>query len=146
VVSTLVETNVLLRQFEPAHAQYRAAVDGTLRLIESGEPVHVAAQNVTEFWAVATRPRQANGLGLDAITAEAAIETIERTFALLPDDPAIHRHWKRLVAQHRVIGRRVFDIRIVAVMLVHGVERILTFNADDFAGYGVEVIDPAAAT
>ena len=141
---TLVDTNVLLRQFEPAHAQYRAAVDGTLRLIECGEPVHVAAQNVTEFWAVATRQRQANGLGLDAVTAEAAIETIERTFALLPDDPAIHRHWKRLVAQHRVIGRRVFDIRIIAVMLVHGVDRILTFNADDFAGYGVEVIDPAA--
>ena len=41
-------------------------------------------------------------------------------------------------------GRRVFDARLVAVMLAHGVGRLLTFNAADFAGLGVAVLEPQA--
>jgi hypothetical protein len=33
------------------------------RLILSGEPVHVKTQNISEFWAVATRSPAQNGLG-----------------------------------------------------------------------------------
>jgi predicted nucleic acid-binding protein len=54
-VTGLVDTNVLLRQFEPGHAHHRAAVDSVTRLILSGDPVHVTAQNIAEFWATATR-------------------------------------------------------------------------------------------
>jgi predicted nucleic acid-binding protein len=55
-LSTLVDTNVLLRQFEPAHDHHGAAVAATMHLIESGETLHVATQSIAEFWAVATRP------------------------------------------------------------------------------------------
>ena len=54
-MSVLVDTNVLLRQFEPDHAHHRAAVDTITRLIERAEVVHVMPQNIAEFWAVATR-------------------------------------------------------------------------------------------
>jgi len=43
-----------------------------------------------------------------------------------------------------VTGRRVFDARLVAVMLAHGVGRVLTFNGADFAGLGVVVLEPGA--
>jgi predicted nucleic acid-binding protein len=113
------------------------------RLIASGEPIHVAAQNVAEFWAAATRPADRNGLGIDVGEATAAVERIEQTFALLPDDPRVYDYWKRLVALHRLVGNRVYDVRLAAVMLVHGIGRILTFNVADFAGYGVEALHPA---
>lgn len=140
----LVDTNVLLRQFEPAHPHHRAAIDSTLRLIARGERLCVTSQNVAEFWAVATRSPTHNGLGLTVPVAAAALDRIEAVFVLLPDDPAIHRRWKRLVTTHAVIGNRVYDARLVAAMLVHGVGRILTFNAADFARYGVEILEPAA--
>ena len=35
-------------------------------------------------------------------------------------------------------GAKVHDTRLVAAMNVHGVGRILTFNANDFTRYGVE--------
>ena len=143
-MTVLVDTNVLLRQFEPGHAHHRAAVDSITRLILSGEPVHVTAQNIAEFWATATRSPAQNGLGLAVAVAVAALEHIEQVFALLPDDPAIYDHWKRLVTAHRVIGNQVYDARLVAAMTVHGVGRILTFNAGDFAHYGIEVIHPSA--
>ena len=145
-MSVLVDTNVLLRQFEPEHAHHRAAVDSITQLILSGEPVHVTAQNIAEFWAAATRPQAQNGLGFAIAVVVAALEHIERVFALLPDRPAIYEHWRRLVTTHGVIGSQVYDARLVAAMMAHGVGRILTFNAGDFARYGIEVIHPSAVS
>ena len=145
-MTVLVDTNVLLRQFEPDHAHHRAAVDSITRLIESGEVVHVTPQNIAEFWAVATRSSAQNGLGLPVAMVAAVLDHIERVFALLPDHPAIYDHWKRLVMKHEVIGNRVYDARLVAAMTVHGIGRILTFDAGDFARYGIEVIHPSAAS
>ena len=143
-MTVLIDTNVLLRQFEPEHAHHLAAVDSIARLVLSGEPVHVTPQNIVEFWATATRTPPQNGLGLTVAVAASAVDHIERVFELLPDEPAIYDHWKRLVTTHRVIGNQVYDARLVAAMTVHGVGRILTFNAGDFARYGIEVIDPSA--
>ena len=78
--------------------------------------------------------------------AAAALGHIERVFALLPDHPAIYELWKRLVTTHGVIGNQVYDARLVAAMTVHGVGRILTFNAADFGRYGIEVIHPSAVS
>ena len=69
---------------------------------------------------------------------------MERVFTLLPDLPAIYAVWKRLVMTHGVIGSKVYDARLVAAMTVHGVGRILTFNAADFSRYPIEILDPAA--
>ena len=85
-MSTLVDTNVLLRQLEPEHDHYRPAIAATTRVIESGESLHVAAQSIAEFWAVATRPAAQNGLGLDVTLASSAIAEIERTYELLLSD------------------------------------------------------------
>jgi predicted nucleic acid-binding protein len=145
-VSVLVDSNVLLRQVEPGHAHHRAALDSTSRLMLSGEPVHVTAQNIAEFWATATRPEARNGLGLAVAAAAAALDHIERVFALLPDHPAIYDHWKRLVTTHGVIGNQVYDARLVAAMRVHGVGRILTFNTADFARYEIDVLHPSAVS
>jgi predicted nucleic acid-binding protein len=144
-VSTLVDTNVLLRRLESTHNHHRAAIAATRRLIESGETLHVAAQSIAEFWAAATRPAAQNGLGLDVALTASAIVEIERTFVvLLADEARVYQHWKRLIFERRVTGRRVFDARLVAVMLAYGIARLLTFNSADFAGLGVTVIEPEA--
>ena len=106
---------------------------------------YVAAQSIAEFWSVATRPAAQNGLGFGVASAASAAAEIERTFeVLLSDEAIVYQHWKRLIVERRVTGRRVFDARLVAVMLAHGVARLLTFNGADFAGLGVMVIDPHA--
>jgi predicted nucleic acid-binding protein len=144
VNGVLVDANVLLRQFEPGHPGYRAALDTTTRLIASGEALYLVPQTLTEFWAAATRPRgrQTNGL-LSLAMARAALDRFELTFTLLPDHPAIYGEWKRLVWIHRVGGNGIYDTRLVAAMLVHGVRSILTFDAG-FARYEVQVSEPMA--
>jgi predicted nucleic acid-binding protein len=82
-VSVLVDTNVLLRLAQPNQGQYRAATDGVARARLAGEALYVTPQNITEFWAAATRPvGAANGLGLTAAAVAAEIATIERLFEL----------------------------------------------------------------
>lgn len=46
--------------------------------------------------------------------------------------PGIYPEWKRVVEQHRVLGVKVYDARLVAVMNLYGVDTILTFNTGDF--------------
>ena len=47
--------------------------------------------------------------------------------------------------EHRVSGIHVHDARIVAAMTVYQVNRILTFDLDDFERYGhITVVNPEA--
>jgi predicted nucleic acid-binding protein len=142
-VSLLVDTNVLLRRADRGHADHRTAVDSVERLLLAGEALHVVPQNIAEFWSVATRPRSSNGLGWAAGQTQAEIDRVERVFALLRDIPQLYDAWKRLVMTHGVLGRQVYDTRLVAALEVHGIDRILTFNIGDFVRYGVTVLDPA---
>ena len=143
-MSVLVDTNVLLRRTQSGGTQYGVAVESVRRLLVTGEPVYYTLQNIAEFWNVLTRPLEANGMGVTTAVALGEVEKIERAMELLPDSPAMYGEWKRLVVRHGVQGVKVHDARLVAAMNVHGVGRILTFNADDFTRYGIEVVHPSS--
>lgn len=86
----LVDTNVLLRladRQQPARPIARRAVD---TLVRRGDTLHLATQNCTEFWNVATRPADKNGLGLSVRHADRVLQRIEARLALLPDVPAVY--------------------------------------------------------
>jgi len=104
--------------------------------------VYFTLQNISEFWNVATRPIANNGLGFSVATVLNEIAKIERYLSVLPDSPSVYGEWKRLVIQRYVLGSKVHDAKLVAAMNVHEVRRILTFNADDFVRYGLEVVHP----
>ena len=113
-------------------------------LLGKGETLHFTLQNISEFWNVATRPLESNGLGFSIDLTVSEVEKIERVLTLLPDTPAIYPEWKRLVAQHSVRGAKVHDTRLVAAMNVHSVRSLLTFNSDDFVRFGIEVLRPTS--
>src|SRR5216684_1214781 len=71
--------------------------------------------------------------------------TFEKALTLLPDVPAIHGAWKRIVAAHKVQGVKVYDARLAAIMSVYSVESVLTFNSVDFERFtNVHAIHPAS--
>ena len=94
------------------------------------------------FWCVATRPITNNGLGFSPTGVLAEINKIEHFLTVLPESPLVYPEWKRLVLRHGITGVRVHDARLVAVMNVHKVRRVLTFDKNDFAAFGIEVIHP----
>ena len=45
----------------------------------------MAAQNLVEFWAAATRPEGENGLGMSVEAATRELAALKRLFSLLPE-------------------------------------------------------------
>ena len=62
-MSILIDTNILLRRVQPAHPSHVVAVESVARLLATGETVYFTFQNIAEFWNVATRAVDKNGLG-----------------------------------------------------------------------------------
>jgi predicted nucleic acid-binding protein len=76
--------------------------------------------------------------------AEAELSSIKKLFRFLNDTPAVYTEWEKLVLQHAISGKNAHDARVVAAMRVHGIPRLLTFNADDFKRFlGITVLTPA---
>lgn len=94
----------------------------------------LAPQIIVEFWVVATRPPQVNGLGWAVEQTRSTIDQLLDRFPLLQESPQIFPNWLNLVTTNRVMGKRTHDARIVAAMLANGITHLLTFNPVDFAG------------
>ena len=113
-------------------------------LLGRGERLVIVPQNLYEFWAVATRSPAANGLGLTTEQTSQWLRFFRRRFTLLGDHQDLLDRWHELVRTHAIRSFRAHDVRIVAAMQCYGIARLLTFNARDFAGLGVTVINPAS--
>ena len=132
----LADTNILLRLTRSDADEYPLIKAALKRLRREGIPLCYTSQNLIEFWRVLTRPKTENGFGLPVEAADHEAKLIETRLDFLPDTPAVHEHWRRLVVEYRVSGRQVHDARLVAVMLAHGILRLLTLNVGDFERYG----------
>lgn len=141
----LVDTNALLRWIDLRSARRPVIIAAIRKLERRGDEVLIAPQILVEFWSVATRPTAVNGLGIEPRRVERLVNRFEKMFPLLHDNSAIHPEWRLLVALTGARGKQVHDARIAAIMRVHGVDHLLTFNGGDFARYpGVVAVDPAS--
>ena len=141
-MAVLLDTNILLRLTQKDHPHSTIALRAVGSLRRGQATMVLMSQNLVEFWAVATRPGTANGLNLTIEQAQAELADFEELVDLLPELP-VHHEWLRLVTKYRVSGKNVHDARLVASMVVHGVEQILTFNGADFTRYAeISVLDP----
>jgi len=143
-MAVLIDTNILLRSLQAGHPHY-ALVDRALAVLRAdNEPLHVAVQNFIEFWTVATRPVESNGLGMAIEEAAQELAALKDLFRLLPEPPSIFDEWKWLVTSCKISGKNTHDARLAATMRLHGITKILTFNGADFRRFpGVIVLEPA---
>jgi predicted nucleic acid-binding protein len=131
-VKWLVDTNIVLISAQTSHPAYDDVARVVGGLLTRGDELFVVAQNLIEFWAVATRPIANNGLGLTIDQATQELTRLKTLFAILPDTADILPEWERLVVKHKVSGKQVYDTRLVAAMSVHGLTHLLTLNTADF--------------
>ena len=145
MTSYLLDTNILLRFCDSASPQHPIAVNSVAVLLTRGEQVFLSAQNLIEYWAVATRPRSANGFDWTPHQTELEIGRLLNLLLFLEDSPGIFAHWRDLVLRYAVSGKQVHDARLVAVMMAHGISHLITFNTSDFARYSsITVVHPAS--
>jgi predicted nucleic acid-binding protein len=68
---------------------------------------------------------------------------MEAVFPLVEETPAVCFYWRTLMEHHEVRGRQVYDARLVAVMLAHGLTHLLTLNPAHFRRFSeITVVEP----
>jgi len=142
----LVDTNVLLRLIQIGHPHQQPALEAVALLrVRDREELVTCAQTLFEMYAVCTRPVDGPnpGLGLAPAAAMAQVETAQSQFHLEPDPPTVILRWKDLAVRYAVTGKSTHDARLAALMVEHGIPRLLTFNDSHFARYTeIEVLNP----
>lgn len=145
-MSYLVDTNVLLRTAQENHSMHKSSVQAVRILFEQGKRLCIVPQNLIEFWVVATRPIEVNGLGLSVTDAFNELEQLKNCFVLLSDTASIFPVWESLIAKYKVTGKPshdTHDTRLVAAMIAHNLTHLLTFNTSDFRRFSeITALDP----
>ena len=129
-----LDTNILLiatDEGRPHHADARHVLK-----VAPARGIHLAisGQVIREYLVVATRPTEANGLGLDATDALANTDVFLRQAVLYDETERVSERLRDLVRDHALTGVRIHDANIAATMLTNGLDTILTQNVRDFSG------------
>lgn len=140
----LLDTNVVLRLGDRDHRMHGAALAAIDWLDANGHECVIVPQVLYEYWVVATRPIEDNGMGMPVADADAAVSQWMTVFRLLLDERGIFGHWRDLVANNDVRGKNAHDARLVAAMKRHGLSNLLSFNKHDFTRFAaINVFTPA---
>ncbi len=141
-----VDSSVIVRAFNRASVDYIASLNFFEAARRAKVELVTFPQNLAEFWAVATRPIESNGLGHSIEDTARRVALIERFGKVMPEHPQAYQHWKQLVTAHEVKGKTTHDARIVAQMMAHGIGSLVTFNIGDFVRYtDIAAITPEQA-
>ena len=128
----LLDTNILLRASDRNSPRYNLAVNSVASLIARGDECVITLQVLIEFWVVATRPIDVNGLGWNVEQTNFKINRLINQFALVEETEAIFSQWLDLVTRYQIKGKRTHDARLMAVAIASSITHILTFNPKDF--------------
>ncbi len=132
MIQYLLDPNILLRSADRSSTQHPLATESVAQLLEEGNECVITSQVLIEFWVVATRPLEVNGLGWSIQQTQSYLNQLLDDFTLVEETPAIFTEWFQLVTAHKIKGKRTHDLRILAVMKAHALSHLLTFNPEDF--------------
>jgi predicted nucleic acid-binding protein len=96
-MKVLLDSNVILRLFQPNHPHSPIAEAAILQLEQMRFSLCLVPQNIYEFWVVATRPVGQNGLGLSSDDARESVDGLLRQVQLLRDERGVFGNWISLV-------------------------------------------------
>ncbi len=138
----IVDANVLVYAMDadaPQHAASRALLEAAR---DSSTTLYVTSQILCEFYSVVTNARRVSNPRSpgDALRAISGLLTF---LHVLPIPARTVEGWLDLLRRHPVTGGDIFDLQIIATMQANGIQRIYTFNSDDFAAFSeLAVVTP----
>jgi predicted nucleic acid-binding protein len=128
----VVDTNVLLAATDISRAAHVAATEF---LNEDERRLALTPQIVREYLAVATRPVEVNGFGLDGTDAVANVKQFLDDMDLLSEDAVTTAGLMDLIGGQAAAGKQVHDANVVAVALAHRASAIVTDNRRHFSRF-----------
>jgi predicted nucleic acid-binding protein len=128
----LLDTNILLRIADTSSPQHPLVLAAITNILSKGDKCVITSQVLIEFWVVATRPVEVNGLGWTPQETTQKIRQFIAQFRFLEETKEIFTNWHQLVTTHNIKGKRTHDVRLLAIMTVYNIPYLLTLNPNDF--------------
>ncbi|MGL5817573.1 MAG: type II toxin-antitoxin system VapC family toxin [Phycicoccus sp.] len=135
----VLDTNVLLAATDEGRHDHAAAVAALNAWPASGMVLYTSGQILREYLVVATRPVENDGLGLARTDAVANVRAMAARLRLLAEDAKVSARLLELLDGVECTGQQVHDANVVATMLVHGIDTVVTINTRDFVRFGHHV-------
>jgi predicted nucleic acid-binding protein len=132
----MLDTNVILSATDESRDQHRQAMLIFNNWAGSGTTLYASGQIMREYLAVATRPADKNGLGLKQADAVANVRAFRARASLLTEDSKVADCLLGLLDEIPCAGKQIHDANVVATMLVHGIEYLITMSLADFTRFG----------
>ncbi|MDY6938711.1 MAG: type II toxin-antitoxin system VapC family toxin [Cyanobacteriota bacterium] len=137
----LLDTNIILRFCNPTDVQHELVTQAVINLLAQADECYLSTQVLIEFWVVATRPTDVNGLGWSIEQTRHIIDGLLDRFPIVEESFQLFPKWLNLVTENNIKGKRTHDARIVALMLTSDIHHVLTLNPNDFSGIpGITVV------
>lgn len=130
-----LDTNVLVAATDRLRAAHHSAVEVLDGWRANGATLYVSGQVLREYLVVVTRPVSANGLGLDPSDAVDNLRVFRSRVSPVDENTAVQDRLLMLLDQIPGRGKQIHDANLVATMLVHGLDKLVTANPGDFARY-----------
>lgn len=131
----VLDTNLLLAATDEARSAHARALATLTEWPAAGTALYTSGQILREYLAVATRPVADNGLGLAQRDAATNVRAYRSRLRLMSETEKVADRLLALVDEIECTGTTLHDANVVATMLVHGVDTLVTLNAADFARY-----------
>lgn len=141
----LLDTNILVYAADKSSPFHQTAVNLRDRGMNGVTSVCISPQVLNEFFAIITTPKRvANPRSQEEAREEMEkYLNSERILKIYPGGKVI-REILELLKRYKVTRQEIFDLQLVATMLLNGVRRIYTYNSDDFDKYEeIEVLKPS---
>lgn len=131
----MLDTNVLLSATDTDRGDHLRALRLFSDLPGRGTALYASGQVMREYLSVATRPQAGNGLGLELAEALSNVRSFRSRTTLLAENVNVADRLLALLGETPCAGKQVHDASIVATMLAHGVDRLITINVGDFTRF-----------
>jgi len=135
----MLDTNILLTATNESRAGHEQALDVINGWPARGTTLYTSGQIIREYLSVATRPAALNGLGLTVPDALDNARAFRSRMLFLAEDAKVADRLAELLEESKSSGKQVHDANVVATMLVHGVDLVVTLNTGDFARFAQHV-------
>jgi predicted nucleic acid-binding protein len=135
----VLDTNILLAATDRGRRDHMRALAALNEWPAAGVALYTSGQILREYLSVATRPMDRKGLGLPHGDALANTRALAARLRLLDENAKVSARLLQLVEAFQCAGKQVHDANIVATMLTHGVQTLITMNTADFARFAPHV-------
>jgi predicted nucleic acid-binding protein len=136
-----MDTNVLVYSTVSGNPWYDQTRQWLAALQNRGLHLCATTQILREYLVVLTR----GSVFEKSFSVDQVLDQVE---GLLPsltilDEPLEAADLLRvLVRRYQIQGKHIHDANVVAVMLAHGLQRLVTYNSSDFQGFDEIILEP----